>query len=55
MAAFILARIEPMKNYYPRDLRTNLFQQGEYDGDPSMPLNFETQINKGNHILKAKG
>ena len=55
MADFISARIEPMESDYPRDLRTNLFKQGEYEGDPSMPLNLETHINKGNHILKAKG
>ena len=55
MADFISGQIEPMQNDYPRDLRTNLSQQGEYDGDPCMPLNLETQINKGDHILKAKG
>ena len=37
------------------DLGSNLFQIRGDDGDPSMPLNLEHQISKGNLILLAKG
>ena len=56
MADFISARIESsMEGDYPNDLRSSLFQQGEDDGDLSIPLNLKTQVSNGNHILKAKG
>ena len=55
MGDLILAKIEPsMEDDYLTDLRFNLSQQREDDGDPFMPLNLEDQISQGNLSLLAK-
>ena len=48
MADFISARIKPIESDYPRDLRTNLFKQGEYDGNPTIPFVLKESNKLGN-------
>ena len=58
MVDFISARIKPMEIDYPRDLRdlrTNLFKQGEYDGNPSIPFVLKESYQLGNLIMLVKG
>ena len=55
MDDLISARIEPsMEDDCLTDLRSNISQQGEDGGDPSMPPNLKDQISQGNLSLLAK-
>jgi len=55
MDDLILARIEPnVDDVYLTDFRLNLFQQGEDDGDPPIPLNLEHQVSQDNLSLLAE-
>jgi len=55
MDDLISAIIEPnVEDDYLTNLRSNLFQQGDDDGDPSIPLHLENQISQGNLSLLAE-
>jgi len=55
MADFISARIKTMESDYPRDLRTNVFKQGEYDGNPSIPFVLKESNLLGNLLMLVQG
>ena len=55
MADFISARIKPMESDYPSDLRTNLFKQGEYDGNPFIRFVLKESNQLGNLIMLVQG
>ena len=55
MDDLISARIEPSVKYdYLTNLRSNLSEHGEDDGDPSIPLNLKDKISEDNLSLLAK-